>query len=164
MTDRNTTTGGLYYDAENRTMSLPKKEVVPTRLVYAMFGLALGALALTTFSVLTDRAHVGRPPAETALSTHTVILAGEGNAAFVTAPDGRVLLDSETGAFVAVVRSGLERARRMHQVAGNPAVEIARYPSGRMTLTDPATGWEMNLSSFGQGNLAHFERMLANDT
>lgn len=164
MTDQTTARGGLYYDAENRTITRPRKEVIPTRLVYAMFGLALFALGLTTFSVLTGRDRVGVPAPETALSTHQVILAGEGNAALVTTPDGRVLLDSDTGAFIAVVRSGLERARRVHEVAGNAPVEIARYPSGRMTLTDPATGWSMNLSSFGQGNLAHFERMLASDT
>ena len=92
---------------------------------------------------------------------HAVVIEGEGNAAKVTGTNGAVLFDSENGAFITVVRDGLERARRVHRIEGNPAVVITRYESGRMALNDPATGWSMELGSFGQGNRAHFDRLFA---
>ncbi len=160
MTDQRTHSG-IYYDAENRTSNVSGKETIPTRLVILMFGLALTALVLTSISVLMGAEKVGVPEAEVPLTTHEVVISGEGNAAKVVMTDGTVLLDAENGAFVTVVRSGLDRARFNHRITDNPPVIITRYPSGRMTLNDPATGWEMHLSSFGQGNKAHFERLLA---
>ena len=156
------TNTGLYFDAEAREMIKRDKEMIPTRLVYAMFGLALAALVLTSAAVISGRPLSGVPPQEPEVATHHVILAGEGNAALVTTDTGQVLLDSEHGAFVTVIRSGLETARRKHRVTGNPPVTITEFESGRMALLDPATGWRVELSSFGQGNLAHFRRLFSN--
>lgn len=153
------TPNGLYYDAERIEMQKRDKEMIPKRLVYAMFGLALASLAITTFAVVTDRPLVGVAPAEPVVAQHQVILEGTGNAARVTTPDGTVLMDSEHGAFVTVIRSGLTRARRVARLEGNPPVTVTQFESGRMTLTDPATGWQVELSSFGQGNTAHFTRL-----
>ena len=150
---------GLYFDAERREMERRDREMIPTRLVYAMFAVALGAVALVSFAVLTGRPHVGVAAAEPALATHAVVLAGTGNGARVTTPAGAVLLETDQGAFITVVRQGLERARIVHGVPGNPPVEITEWESGRMTLADPATGWTMELSSFGQGNTRHFRRI-----
>lgn len=150
---------GLYYDAERREMQKRDKEMIPTRLVVAMFGIALASLVLTAFAVWTDRPMVGAPEAEPVVATHQVILEGEGNAARVVTADGAVLMDSEHGAFVTVIRAGLERARTVHRINGNPPVTITQFESGRMALNDPATGWQVELSSFGQGNKAHFARL-----
>ncbi|MEM1064320.1 MAG: photosynthetic complex assembly protein PuhC [Pseudomonadota bacterium] len=152
---------GLYFDAERREMQRRDKEMIPKRLVYAMFGLAVSALAITSFAVITDRPQVGVPHDAPIVATHEVILEGEGNAAKVTTSAGEVLLDSEQGAFVTVIRSGLERARLVHRVEGNPPVTITQFESGRMSLFDPATGWQVELSSFGQGNKAHFTRLFS---
>ena len=153
------TPNGLYYDAERAEMQKRDKEMIPKRLVYAVFALALSSLAITTYAVVTDRPLVGVAPAEPMVAQHQVILEGEGNAARVTTPNGAVLMDSEHGAFVTVIRSGLNRARLVARVDGNPAVTVTQFESGRMTLTDPATGWQVELSSFGLGNKAHFERL-----
>ena len=153
------TPNGLYYDAERAEMQKRDKEMIPKRLVYAVFALALSSLAITTYAVVTDRPLVGVAPEEPMVAQHQVILEGEGNAARVTTPNGAVLMDSEHGAFVTVIRSGLNRARLVARVDGNPAVTVTQFESGRMTLTDPATGWQVELSSFGLGNKAHFERL-----
>jgi len=153
------TPNGLYYDAERAEMQKRDKEMIPKRLVYAMFGLALASLAITSYAVLTDRPLTGVAPDEPVVAEHQIILEGDGNAARVTTPDGTVLMDSEHGAFVTVIRSGLRRARLVARVEGNPAVTVKQFESGRMTLTDPATGWQVELSSFGQGNKAHFTRL-----
>lgn len=149
----------LMYDAEAPKRPVYKKEVIPTRLIYAMFGLAFTTLMLVTFATLTDRPLSGAPEEAPIVAQQTVTLAGIGNAARVTRDDGTVILDTELGGFVAVIRSGLETARHRHQVEGNPPVTITAYENGRLSLTDPATGWQVELSSFGQGNRAAFERL-----
>lgn len=150
---------GLYYDAEQRRMTQRDKEMIPTRLVLAMYSLALIALLLVTYAVLTDRPLVGVAPDEPAEAVHVVTIEGTGNAARVTRSDGTLLLDTEEGAFIAAVRNGLERARFLRKVEGNPPVTITEWASGRMTLSDPASGWSMELSSFGAGNTRHFRRL-----
>ncbi len=151
---------GLYYDAEEaQDLKLRDREMIPGRLVAAMFGLALAALLLVAFAVLTDRPLVGVAAPEPALAVHEVTISGDGNASRVVDAEGTVLLDAQNGAFVTVVRQGLERARVKHRIATNPPVIITEWESGRMTLEDPATGWRMELSSFGQGNTRHFRRL-----
>ena len=153
---------GLYYDAEARREARRQdKEMIPRRLVYAMFALALSSLAFVSWSVATDRPLVGVPPEETPVAVHNVTIAGEGDASYVVTTDGDVLLDAANGAFVAVVRNGLDAQRRKFRIADNPPVTITEYESGRMALFDPATGWQVELSSFGQGNLGHFRRLFA---
>ena len=152
---------GLYFDAEAKQMEKRDREMIPTRLVYAMFGLAFGALALTTGAVLSGRPLSGVPPVEPAVASHEVILSGTDNAAHVVTTDGVVLLDTDNGAFVTVIRSGLFAQRRKHRITDNTAVTITEYESGRMALFDPATGWQVELSSFGQGNLGHFRRIFS---
>ncbi|SFO94933.1 photosynthetic complex assembly protein PuhC [Tranquillimonas alkanivorans] len=153
--------GGLYYDAERREMQARDREMIPTRLVAAMAALALSAVALAAFAVATDRPLVGRPPAAQVAQVVSFRLEGDGNAVRLTAPDGRVLLDTGQGGFVAVVADGLDRARRVHRVAGNPRVTLTRFDNGRLALTDPATGWRAELGSFGPGNRAVWDRVLA---
>ena len=153
---------GLYYDAEAISMRARDREMIPRRLVYAMFSLAAASLILTTGAVLSGRPLSGVPPVEPAVATHEVILEGEDNAAIVTTTEGTVLLDTEQGAFITVIRNGLETARRRHRITDNPPVTITEYESGRMALLDPATGWQVELSSFGQGNLRHFRRLFTN--
>lgn len=156
------TDNGLYFDAEAREMMKRDKEMIPKRLVYAMFGLAAASLVLTAGAVISGRPLSGVPPREPALAVHEVVIGGEGNGATVTTTEGDLLLDTEEGAFIAVIRSGLETARRKYRVDGNAPVVITEYESGRMALSDPVTGWQVELSSFGQGNLAHFRRLFSN--
>lgn len=150
---------GLYYDAERREMQARDREMIPTRLVIAMFSMALISLVLVSLAVITNRPLVGVAAPEPAVARHEVILSGEGNASHVVTSEGVVLMDAENGAFVTVVRQGLERARLVHGLAGNPPVIITEWESGRWSLDDPATGWSMALSSFGAGNTRHFVRL-----
>ena len=145
---------GLYFDAEARRMRARDREMIPTRLVHAMFGLAAGILALTALWVWTGQATTGRPDPATAMATHALTIEGEGTAIRVTDGAGRVLMDTDQGGFVSVVNDGLERARLVARVTGNPPVEIVEWDDGRITMTDAASGWKTELASFGPGNLA----------
>ncbi len=56
-----------------------------------------------------------------------------------------------------MVGDALRRERTVHKIAGNPPVTLARLANGRLVLTDPATGWSAEMTSFGAGNARHWE-------
>ena len=146
---------GLYFDAEARAMERRDKELIPKRLVIAMFSLAVASVLLTAFAVLTDRPRVGAPVDAPVLSERSVILAGDGGAMRVTdAATGETILDLTNGGFISVVNDGLERARYVTRTEGNPPVTLTLFETGRLSLADPASGWSTELSSFGPGNTA----------
>ena len=140
---------GLYFDAEARAMEKRDRELIPRRLVIALFSMALAAVLLAAFAVLTDRPLEGQ------------LIEGTGNAIKATdASTGEVVLDLRNGGFISVVNDGLERARLVSRVTENPAVKLTLYETGRLSLTDPATGWSTEISSFGPGNIAVWLNLL----
>jgi len=152
---------GLYFDAEARAMEKRDRELVPRRLVIALFSLALAALMLVSFAVLTDRPLEGQPQISAVLSERTFVIEGSGNR--ITATDvttGEVVLDLGNGGFISVVNDGLERARLVSRIETNPPVTLTLFESGRLSLFDPATGWSTELSSFGPGNIAVWLNLL----
>lgn len=158
MTDQRTNPG-LWYDAEKRPQPRRDREFIPTRIVAAMFSLAAIALVLVTFAVLSDRPTVGQPKEADVWKAQTMTLEGNGNQVKIVEDTGRVLLDGP-GGFISVVIDGLERARLVARVEGNPPVTITQYVNGRVSLEDPASGWQVELSSFGPGNVGTFLKML----
>lgn len=153
------TNPGLYFDAERHAKRAHDREVIPRRLVYAMFSLALVALMIVSFAVLTERPTVGQPKDAPIVRAHTVTISGDGNYTRVVDTDGRVLLDGN-GGFISVVRDGMDRARLVAGVTGNAPVTISQHENGRVSLFDPSSGWRVELSSFGPGNLGTFLNVL----
>lgn len=152
MSDRPDT--GLYFDAEARAMQRRDKELIPRRLVIAMFSLALASVLLVSFAVLTDRPKVGVPAEAPILSQRSLVIEGSTNDILVTdATTGETVLDLTNGGFISVVNDGLERARLVNRTDGNPPVTLTLYETGRLSLADPATGWRTEISSFGPGNV-----------
>jgi putative photosynthetic complex assembly protein len=45
-------------------------------------------------------------------------------------------------------------------VGQDAPVTLARHENGRLTLTDPATGWSVELTAFGSDNEAAFAALL----
>ena len=138
-----------------------EREMIPRTLLWGMFALAMSSLALATFSVVTKRPHVGVPVAGTVVAERDLILEGvDAQAVVVRDIDGTVLLDLPHGGFITVIQSGMERARKVAQVPGNPPMRVVKYDNGRLVAEDPATGWSAELYAFGQDNKAAFERLL----
>lgn len=148
---------GLYYDAERREMQARDREMIPRGMIVAMAALALGALALASYASLSGRPLVGVPPAAPVVESRSFVLESDSVAARAVTPDGRVLLDTDNGAFIAVVGDALRRERTVNRIAGNPPVTLDRLANGRLVLTDPATGWSAEMTSFGAGNARHWE-------
>jgi putative photosynthetic complex assembly protein len=138
-----------------------EREMIPRTLLLGMLALALSSLAIATFSSVTDRPHAGVPAAGTVIEARELILEGvSAQAVVVRDTDGTVLLDLPHGGFITVIQSGMERARRVARVPGNPPMRVVRYDNGRLVAEDPATGWSAELYAFGQDNKAAFERLL----
>ncbi len=47
-----------------------------------------------------------------------------------------------------------------HRVGEDAPVTLARHQNGRLTITDPATGWSVELTAFGSDNEAAFAALL----
>lgn len=140
----------------------PNPGLVPARLLQAMAGLALTAVAITAFAALTGREPVGQPHAAQVVTERGLILEGKGaKAVGVRAADGTLLADLDHGGFVTVVQNGLARERMKHGLAADLPVRLVRYDNGRLSLHDDLTGWSVELHAFGADNKAAFERLLA---
>jgi len=139
------------------------REMIPKVLVRAMFALAMASLAIVSFAVFTNRAHVGVPKAGVALQEMQIVLeAGDAQAVRVFDPSGAVLADLDHGGFVTVIQNAMAHERYKQGTEGNPPVTLTAYDNGRLSVFDPATGWSAELGSFGAGNKAAFERLMQN--
>ena len=138
-----------------------EKEMVPRTLLWAMLALALSALAITTFAVVTDRPPEAQPQAAEVLRDRWIVLEGhDAKAVTVREPDGAVIADMAHGGFVTVIQNGLATERKKHGVDPLRPVRIVAYANGRLAVEDPDTGWSVELYAFGGENKAAFERLL----
>ncbi len=152
---------GLYFDAEARAMERRDQELIPRKLVIAVFSLAIAALLLVSFAVLTDRPLVGQPKAAPVVAERSLVIEKTGNAVLITdAASGEVVMDMTNGGFVSVVTDGLERARLVSRIDDNPPVTLTLFENSRLSLSDPATKWQAEISSFGPGNVAVWIELL----
>jgi putative photosynthetic complex assembly protein len=137
------------------------KDLVPRVLLWGMFALAMTALAITVFAVVTDRPLEAQPQSSEVLRERWIVLEGHGaKAVTVRATDGSILLDMAHGGFVTVVQNGLQTERKKHDVDPLRPVRIVEYTNGRLAAEDPDTGWSVELYAFGGENKAAFERLL----
>ncbi len=92
---------------------------------------------------------------------------------FVDQPDGGVSITDVTAGrvaeiiqpgshsgFIRGVMRGLARERRMHGIGNGPPFRLAAWPNGNLSLTDMATGRDIELGSFGETNRAAFAALL----
>lgn len=137
------------------------KEMVPRTLLWAMFGLAMASLAITTFAVVTGREPVAQPAAAEVVRERWIVLEGhDAKAVTVRNTDGSVMLDLHHGGFVTVIQNGLATERRKHKIDPLKPVRLVEYTNGRLAVEDPETGWSIELYAFGGDNKAAFERLL----
>jgi putative photosynthetic complex assembly protein len=139
----------------------PEREMIPRALLWAMLGLALSAVAITTYSVATKRPHVGTPLTGKPVAERQLILEGRSaQAVTVYAADGTLIADMDHGGFITVIQNAIQRARTVARVEGNPPIHIVQYDNGRLVAEDPASGASIELYAFGSDNKAAVERLL----
>jgi putative photosynthetic complex assembly protein len=139
----------------------PEREMIPRALLWAMLALALSALLITAFSVLTDRPRTGTPIPGKVTAERELILEGRSaQAVTVYSADGTLIADMDHGGFVTVIQNAIQRARTVARVEGNPPIKIVQYDNGRLVAEDPASGASIELYAFGNDNKAAVERLL----
>ncbi len=144
-------------------MKAREDEMIPRFMVRAMFGLVIVVLGLVTLARLTDRPLEATPPVAEIAQSRTVFLDGDmaGNARVLDGTGTQIANLSPTeGGFVSGVWRVLERERAKTGAAPDGPVIIARAVNGRLSITDPSTGWSADLMGFGTDNAKAFARLL----
>jgi putative photosynthetic complex assembly protein len=148
-------------NASHQILRERDKEMIPTPLLRLMLALVLASLLLVSWAVLTGRTPTGQPKASPVTAERELIIrTGGAKAVTLFDADGTFLTHLEHGGFVTVIGNGLDRARTVARVSGDAPVVLARHQNGRLSLTDPATGWSVELTAFGSDNEAAFAALL----
>lgn len=138
------------------------KEMIPSVLIKAMFMLALCTVVLVGYATLTDKPLVGQPIASPVTQERLIVMAESDGAYTITDPSGGVIaeLPKNSAGFISVVYAGLDRDRMLNKVAMTTPLTLAAYENGRLSLTDTASDWHVELGSFGASNKAAFAKLL----
>jgi len=132
----------------------------------AAIGLVVIALGLTTasrVSQLLRPAPLGAPAAAPVNSIELVFLDEPDGSVQVRRSEDRSLVQvikPATGGFVRGVMRGFARDRMVRGVGSTPPFLLAQSQTGRLSLTDLATGRVTVLEAFGSTNRAAFASML----
>ena len=140
-----------------------EKDLVPTVLVRAMFGLVFTCLVMVSLSVWSGRPVVSVPPASPVAVERVMFLHGKmDGSARVLDGDGSLIraFPADKGGFVAGMSRVLDRERTKARVALDGPVRIVRTENGRLAIFDPSTGWSADLMGFGADNSAVFASLL----
>ena len=146
------------------------------RLPPVTVAMACGMAVLAILAAATTRlAHI--PPAaspEAVRAAAHVAPVASRDLRFLDRADGAVVItDTRTGALAAViapgektgfirgVMRGLARERRLRGVGDGPPFTLTSWRDGELSLTDTATGTEIELTAFGTTNRAAFAALLA---
>ena len=145
------------------TPPIRDKEAIPRVLLIAMLCLALSSVALVSYARITDRPLVGQPDTADVIASRELVLDGT-RLGDVTVHDtnGALLADHDArqAGFISVVWRGLDRERQVHGIDGNPPVLLEKMANGRLKLSDPATGWRVELAFFGDKNAERFAALI----
>lgn len=66
----------------------------------------------------------------------------------------------ETNGFLRGVLRGMSQGRRLENVGPQAPYRLTRWADGRLSLTDPSTGREVNLEVFGPDNYRVFAQLM----
>lgn len=148
-----------YWDARQGR----KTNRLPPAILAASIGLVVFAASAVLFGQATGlglvRQEAGRPVA----MRDIIISRAPGDAVVVNdAASGKAIATypKDTGGFV---RGSLRAFERMRQVAAVPngvAYRIIKWDTGRVSLSDTATGERIYLEAFGRDNAAAFAALL----
>lgn len=140
-----------------------REPVVPKAGVFAAAALALFALAAVATARLTGIGEVRVTLPAAVESRDLRFEDGKGGAVLVyDAKDGELIdtLAPGSNGFLRVVLRGLARERKLGDIGAQPPFRLTRFAKGQITLTDTATGKQIDLDAFGSSNTAAFARLM----
>ncbi|WP_371227414.1 photosynthetic complex assembly protein PuhC [Roseovarius sp. 2305UL8-3] len=143
---------------------LDDKELIPRRMVQAMFGMVMVCLVIVTLARITDTPLIATPPEGAVVATRMIQLTVDtSGAAMVRDPDGALIADltPEQGGFISGVGRVIERERLKNRMPLEGPVQIIWKDTGRISIHDPSTGWSADLMGFGADNAKAFAQLMA---
>ncbi len=141
------------------------REMIPTRLLWAMLALVVVCFGVAAMASLTDRPLEAMPPTLPVVQEREIrIFAEMSGAARVEDSSGSVIadLDPTKGGFIAGVGRVLVRERGKLGLDPTLPIRLIQYSDGRLALRDDHTPWRAELRGFGQTNEAAFYSLLSN--
>ena len=139
------------------------KEMVPTILVKAMFGLMLattGIVAYAQWSGTPDSGVLEVAPIE---NSREIVLIGDRNGVYTVQDiDGAVLAvssDPKAG-FLGVMGRVVDRERMLQDKPSDAPITIVRRTNGNTAILDETTGMAVELIGYGADNVAAFAQFL----
>ena len=138
-------------------------QMVPRGLVWGMFALMLGSLALVSYAKFTGQEKIGvlyQAPIE---MERSIVLSGDRNGAYsVLDLDGTVIAASsdDLAGFIGIVGLVVKRERFTQGVPSDAPVRIARRVDGHIAIIDDTTDMTIELVGYGADNVAAFANLL----
>jgi putative photosynthetic complex assembly protein len=87
----------------------------------------------------------------------------DGSISVYQADNGQIIdtLAPGTNGFVRIVMRSLARERRMNDQGATVPFRLVRWQDGRLSMDDPATGRNIEISAFGSANIRSFARLMS---
>jgi putative photosynthetic complex assembly protein len=136
------------------------REMIPPILLKSMLALALGALGLTTFAVVTDHPHAGQQTMGGILAEAPVAFVRAADGVRITTPGGAETRAGAEAGFIDAYTDALTRKRELAGVDPALPVRVIALEDGRIIVVDPETGWRVDPRSFGPDSQGVFARFV----
>jgi len=139
------------------------KEMVPTLLVKAMFGLMLATTGIVAYAQWSGTPDVGVLEAAPIEKSREIVLIGDRSGVYTAQElDGTVLAvssDSKAG-FLGVMGRVVDRERMLQDRSSDAPITIVRRTNGNTAILDETTGMAVELIGYGADNVAAFAQFL----
>ncbi len=139
------------------------KEMVPTLLVKAMFGLMLATTGIVAYAQWSGTPDVGVLEAAPIEKSREIVLIGDQSGVYTAQElDGTVLAvssDSKAG-FLGVMGRVVDRERMLQDRSSDAPITVVRRTNGNTAILDETTGMAVELIGYGADNVAAFAQFL----
>ena len=139
------------------------KEMVPTILVKAMFGLMLATTGIVAYAQWSGTPDVGVLQVAPVEQSRQIVLIGDRSGVYtVSDVDGTQLaISSDTKAgFLGVMGRVVDRERELRGVTSDAPITVVRRTNGNIAILDNTTGMAVELIGYGTDNVAAFSQFL----
>ena len=138
-------------------------DLIPKSLVRLVCVLILAVLGLVSYVVYIDRIPSAIAPQGNIIQTKMINLdATKDGAVKITDSEGQIIADLAPGqaGFVFSIYRTIKRKRALSNVEKEGLIILTLDDLGRLRVSDPLSGWNADLMSFGSNNSETFARFL----
>lgn len=139
------------------------KEMVPTILVKAMFGLMLATTGIVAYAQWSGTPDVGVLEVAPVDQSREIVLSGDRSGVYTVIDKGGTVLavssDPKSG-FLGVIGRVVDRERHLRGLSFDAPITVVRRTNGNTAILDDTTGMAVELIGYGADNVAAFTQFL----